>query len=133
MAVWLTYADGSSLTRTTYFVYQEGEWSRSIRPVEPDRRDGGRPLPGHQRHAARRSMIKEWPRRWWHTPGPGPQKRGNTVDTIRIQQPHRAYHDRQDECLHACNYGWITLGQLVVDSSPVSESEEYALCLYLRL
>jgi hypothetical protein len=78
-------------------------------------------------------MIKEWPRRWWHTPGPGPQKRGNTVDTIRIQQPHRADHDRQDECLHACNYGWITLGQLVVDSSPVSESEEYALCLYLRL
>jgi hypothetical protein len=74
-------------------------------------------------------MIKEWPRRWWHTPGPGPQKRGNTVDTIRIQQPHRADHDRQDECLHACNYGWITLGQLVVDSSPVSESEEYALCL----
>jgi len=55
------------------------------------------------------------------------------VDTIRIQQPHRVDHDRQDECLHACNYGWITLGQLVVDSSPVSESEEYALCLYLRL
>ena len=55
------------------------------------------------------------------------------MDTNRIQQPHCVHHDRQDECLHACNYGWITLGQLVVDSSSVSESEEYALCLYLRL
>jgi hypothetical protein len=32
------------------------------------------------------------------------RKRGDTVDT-RIQQPHRVDHDRQDECLHACNDG----------------------------
>jgi hypothetical protein len=35
------------------------------------------------------------------------RKRGNTVDTTRIQQPHRVDHDRQDECLHACNDGWL--------------------------
>jgi hypothetical protein len=35
----------------------------------------------------------------------------------------------EPDLAHACNDGWVTLGQIVVDSSPVSESEEYALCL----
>jgi hypothetical protein len=30
-------------------------------------------------------------------PGPGPQKRENTVDTTRITQLHREEHDHQDE------------------------------------
>src|SRR5215216_7493795 len=44
------------------------------------------------------------------TSGPGPQKkgehcgRGNTVDTTRIQQPHR---DHLDESPDACNDGWL--------------------------
>jgi hypothetical protein len=45
------------------------------------------------------------------TPGPGPQKRGNTVDTTRVPQPNLCHHDHQDERPHACNDGWITLGQ----------------------
>ena len=48
------------------------------------------------------------------------------MDTTRIQQPHRAGHDHQDEAPHACTDGWITLGQLVVDPETGEESEEYA-------
>jgi hypothetical protein len=51
------------------------------------------------------------------------------VDTTRIQQPHRTDHNHQDECLHASNDGWISLGQLVVDPETGGESEEYALYL----
>jgi hypothetical protein len=34
-------------------------------------------------------------------------------------------HDHQDERPHACNDGWITLGQIVVDETG-AETEEYA-------
>jgi hypothetical protein len=34
-------------------------------------------------------------------------------------------HDYQDERSHACNGGWLTIGQIVVDE----ETEEYALYL----
>ena len=74
-------------------------------------------------------MEKEWPRRWWHTPGPGPQKRGNTADTIRVPHSHRDDHDHQDELPHACNDGWVTIGQLVVDPETGEETEKYALYL----
>jgi hypothetical protein len=33
---------------------------------------------------------------------------------------------------HACNDGWITLGQLVVDPETGEETEEYALYLCRR-
>jgi hypothetical protein len=33
---------------------------------------------------------------------------------------------------HACNDGWVTLGQLVVDPETGEESEEYALYLCRR-
>jgi hypothetical protein len=58
------------------------------------------------------------------TPGPGPQKRGNTVDTTRVPQPHRCHHDHQDERPHACNDGWITLGQPGVGPEMGKEWEE---------
>jgi hypothetical protein len=38
-------------------------------------------------------------------------------------------HDHHDERPHACNDGWITLGQLVVDPETGEESEEFALYL----
>jgi hypothetical protein len=38
-------------------------------------------------------------------------------------------HDHQDERPHACNDGWVTLGQLVVDPETGEETEEYALYL----
>jgi hypothetical protein len=55
------------------------------------------------------------------------------VDTKRIPPAGdpftaAASHD-QDERPHACNDGWITLGQLVVDPETGEESVEYALYL----
>ena len=35
-------------------------------------------------------------------------------------------------CPHACNDGWVTLGQLVVDPETGEETEEYALYLCRR-
>ena len=43
--------------------------------------------------------------------------------------PHR---DDQDEYSHACNDGWVTLGQLVVDPETGEETEEFALYLCRR-
>jgi hypothetical protein len=36
---------------------------------------------------------------------------------------------RGDERPHACNDGWVTIGQLVVDPETGEETEEYALYL----
>jgi hypothetical protein len=35
----------------------------------------------------------------------------------------------QDERPHACNEGWVTIGQIVFDPETGEESEEYALYL----
>ena len=63
---------------------------------------------------------------------PGPQKGCDTVDIKRIPPAgdpfHAAPHD-QDERPCACNDGWITLGQIVVDPETGDETEEYALYL----
>jgi len=37
-----------------------------------------------------------------------------------------------DESPHACNDGWVTIGQLVVDEETGEEAEEYALYLCQR-
>jgi hypothetical protein len=41
---------------------------------------------------------------------------------------HAASHD-QDERSHACNNGWVTLGQILVDPETGEETEEFALYL----
>ena len=41
-------------------------------------------------------------------------------------------HNHQDERPHACNDGWITLGQIVVDDETGEETEEFALYLCRR-
>jgi hypothetical protein len=41
-------------------------------------------------------------------------------------------HEDQGERPHACNDGWITLGQLVVDPETGEQTEEYALYLCRR-
>jgi hypothetical protein len=43
--------------------------------------------------------------------------------------PSTGEHDHQNERPQACNDGWITLGQLVVDPETGEETEEYALYL----
>jgi len=68
--------------------------------------------------------------------GPQPLKEA-TVDIKRIPpagDPFTAapHHDDQDERPHACNDGWVTLGQIVVDPETGEETEEYALYLCHR-
>jgi hypothetical protein len=57
------------------------------------------------------------------------------MDTRESSAPHahpsiedHDHHD-QDERPHACNDGWITIGQIVVDPETGDETEEYALYL----
>jgi len=59
------------------------------------------------------------------------------MDIAKSSAPHAhpstEDHDHQDERPHhACNDGWITLGQLVVDPDTGQEVEEYALYLCRR-
>jgi len=56
------------------------------------------------------------------------------VDTTRIPPAGDPFHASgathdHDEPPHACNDGWITLGQIVVDPETGDETEEYALYL----
>jgi hypothetical protein len=69
------------------------------------------------------------------TPEPGPQPlKEATVDIKRIPPagdpfytaPH---HADQDEHPHACNDGWVTIGQIVIDPETGEEMEEFALYL----
>jgi hypothetical protein len=43
--------------------------------------------------------------------------------------PFHAAPDHQDEQPHACNDGWVTIGQIVVDPETGDETEEFALYL----
>jgi hypothetical protein len=42
------------------------------------------------------------------------------------------HHNDQDEHPHACNDGWVTIGQVVVDPETGEETEEFALYLCRR-
>ncbi len=57
------------------------------------------------------------------------------MDTRESSAPHAhpstEDHDH-DERPHACNDGWVTLGQIVVDPETGEEAEEYALYLCRR-
>jgi hypothetical protein len=55
------------------------------------------------------------------------------VDTRESSAPHahpstEGYYG-EHERPHACNDGWVTIGQIVVDRETGEESEEYALYL----
>ena len=55
------------------------------------------------------------------------------MDTKECSAPHAhpsaEEHDGEHERPHACNDGWVTIGQLVVDPDTGEETEEYALYL----
>jgi hypothetical protein len=54
------------------------------------------------------------------------------VDTTESSAPHAhlsTEDHEQDKRPHACNDGWVTIGQLVVDPDTGEETEEYALYL----
>jgi hypothetical protein len=40
--------------------------------------------------------------------------------------------DQDQDHPHACNDGWVTIGQIVIDPETGEESEEYALYLCRR-
>jgi hypothetical protein len=50
----------------------------------------------------------------------------------RVPQTHLSTEDHQQERPHACNDGWITLGQIALDPETGEETEEYALYLCRR-
>jgi hypothetical protein len=50
------------------------------------------------------------------------------VDDKSLAHPSTEDHD-QGECPHACNDGWVSIGQIVVDPETGEEIEEYALYL----
>ena len=46
--------------------------------------------------------------------------------------PFHAAPDVEDERPHACNDGWVTIGQIVIDPETGEETEEFALYLCRR-
>ena len=59
------------------------------------------------------------------------------MDTPESSAPHAhpstEDHDQDSEASpHACNGGWVTLGQIVVDPETGEETEEFALYLCRR-
>ena len=65
------------------------------------------------------------------TSGPGPQKKGGTLWTLQSLE-HPRTHQPQVKLPHACNDGWVTIGQIVADPETGEEVEEYALYLCRR-
>jgi hypothetical protein len=55
-----------------------------------------------------------------------------TKDTAHPAHPSTEDHNRQDERPHACNGGWVTIGQTVIDEETGEETEEFALYLCRR-
>jgi hypothetical protein len=56
------------------------------------------------------------------------------MDVVRIPpagDPFTAA-DQERSCPHACNNGWVTMGQIVADPETGEETEEYALYLCRR-
>jgi len=48
-------------------------------------------------------------------------------------EPHPSTErDHEDERPHACNGGWVTLGQIAYDEETGEETEEFALYLCRR-
>jgi hypothetical protein len=60
------------------------------------------------------ASIRKWPRRWLHTPEPGPQKGLKTVDRAEssVFRPSEASEDHHP---HACTDGLVFLTYTVFD------------------
>jgi hypothetical protein len=55
----------------------------------------------------------------------------DTAESSASAHPSTEDHD-QDEPPCACNNGWVTIGQIVVDAETGAEVEEFALYLCRR-
>jgi hypothetical protein len=53
------------------------------------------------------------------------------MDTTESSVPHAhpSTEDQGQDHPHACNDGWVTIGQIVIDPETGEETEEYALYL----
>jgi hypothetical protein len=80
------------------------------------------------------SEKKKWPRGCWLTPGPGQPTEEAAVNESSAPNAHPSTeeHDHQDEHPHACNDGWVTIGQIVLDPDTGEETEEFAMYLCRR-
>jgi hypothetical protein len=56
----------------------------------------------------------------------------NTESSAPNAYPSTEEHDHQDEHPHACNDGWVTIGQTLIDPDTREETEEFALYLCRR-
>jgi len=55
-----------------------------------------------------------------------------TTESSALAHPSTEEHDHQDERPHACNDGWVTLCQIMIDPETGEEREEFALYLCRR-
>jgi hypothetical protein len=57
--------------------------------------------------------------------------KGHFMATEKSSAPHAhpSTEDQDQDHPHACNDGWVTIGQIVVDPETGEETEEYALYL----
>ena len=60
---------------------------------------------------------------------PDHEIRGENCKHILAVGIYHAKHRRSEASPHACNDGWVTLGQIVIDPETGDETEEYALYL----
>ena len=76
--------------------------------------------------------------RSWNLPEPGQPTEEVDVNESSAPHAHPSTEDHYDtvethysclECLHACNDGWVTIGQIAVDPETGEEVEEYVLYL----
>jgi len=67
-------------------------------------------------------------------PGARPTRRSlmDTTESSAPAHPSTEDHDHRDERPHACNDGWVTIGQIALDPETGEEVEEYALYLCRR-
>jgi hypothetical protein len=56
----------------------------------------------------------------------------DTTESSARAHPSTEEHGHQGEHPHACNDGWVSIGQIVVDPETGEETEEYALYLCRR-
>jgi hypothetical protein len=81
-------------------------------------------------------LTKNGPAGAGNTPEPGQPSREAAVNESSAPNAHLSTEgqdlDHQGERPHACNDGWVTIGQLVVDEDTGEETEEFALYLCRR-
>ena len=64
--------------------------------------------------------------------GPGQPTEEVDVNESSARPAPPSTEDQDQDHPHACNDGWVTMGQIVIDPETGEETEEYALYLCRR-